>query len=208
MEPLTRKQPRFFSITIVLSLLLCSVVAGVVWYLVVRGPTNKRGSPSLTTPEAKEDRPGTTAWRVIEPYCEAVSIYDGRAVFLRGFEQLPEPTRHLLAVWWCDAEVCNGGFHQFFSNFTGVLAPEAAQGFRAVGLAECADLLENAMVKFGEPYPRDRAARRAALEALKRPGQKRSEWDPFGELDKRYYAARDRLGFERTIDDYARRSAR
>lgn len=162
----------------------------------------------MPTPEANEDRPGPTAWEVIEPHCEAVSIYDGPIVFLDGFERLPEPARHLLAVWWCDAEVCNGGFHQFFSNSTGVLAPEAAEGFRVVGLAECADLVEAAMAKFDEPYPRDRVARRAALETLKRPGKKRAEWDPFGELDDRYYAAKDRLKFDQTIDEYARRSAR
>lgn len=163
--------------------------------------------PIMTTPEANENEAGLAAWRVIEPYCEALSIYDGPLVFLDGFERLPEPARHLLAVWWCDAEVCNGGFYQFFTNSTGVLAPEAAEGFRAVGLAECAELVESAIAKFYEPYPRDRAARRAALEVLKRPGEKRAEWDPFGEMDGRYFAARDRLGYHRSIDEYARRSA-
>jgi hypothetical protein len=137
-----------------------------------------------------------------------VNICDGPLVFLDGFEKLPEAAGHLLAVWLCDAEVCNGGFHQFFFNSTGVLAPEAAEGYRAAGLAECADLVEAAIARFDEPYPRNRAARQAVLETLKRPGKKRAEWDPFGELDDRYFAARDRLGFHRTIDEYARRSAR
>ena len=165
----------------------------------------------MTTPEANEDEAGLAGWRVIEPCCEAVSIYDGPLAFLDGFERLPEPARHLLAVWWCDAEVCNGGFHQFFSNSTGVLAPEApeaAEGFRAVGPAECAELVEAAIAMFHEPYPRDRVARGKALQTLKRPGQTRAEWDLFGELDDRYYAAKRRLGYHRRIDEYARRSAR
>ena len=162
----------------------------------------------MTTPEANENEAGLAAWRVIEPHCDAVSIYDGPLVFLDGFERLPQPARHLYPVWWCDAEVCNGGFCQFFSNSTGVLAPEAAEGFRAVGLAECAVLVEAAIAMFDDPYPRDRAARRAALEALKRPGEKRAEWDPFGELDRRYFAAKDRLDYYRVIDEYARLSSR
>ena len=162
----------------------------------------------MTTPEANENEAGLAAWRVIEPYCEAVSIHDGPLVFLDGFERLPEAARHLLAIWWCDAEICNGGFHQFFSNSTGVLAPEAAEGFRAVGLIECAELVESAIAMFHEPYPRDRAARNKVLQTLKRPGQKRAEWDPFYEMDDRYYAAKDRLDYYRRVDEYARRSGR
>jgi hypothetical protein len=42
----------------------------------------------------------------------------------------------LYAVRWCDAEVCNGGFHQFYTNPTGVLGPEAAEGFEAIGMKQ------------------------------------------------------------------------
>lgn len=154
---------------------------------------------------SNSDGLGVAAWRVIEPYWKAVSIYDGPIVFLDGFEQMPEPARHVFAVWWCDAEVCNGGFHQFFFNSTGVLAPEALEGFRAVGLLRCAELLEIAMGKFDEPYPRDRDAREAALEALARDGEKRSEWDPFYEFDDRYYNEIKGGRLFECLDDFARR---
>ncbi len=162
----------------------------------------------MTKPEADRDEPGDAAWHAIEPYCESVGIYNGPQVFVDSFEKVPEPARRLFAVWFCDAEVCNGGFHQFFFNSTGVLAPEAAEGFRAAGLTELAELLETAIARLGEPYPRDRAKRLAVLETLKRPGTKREECDPFYELDDRYYEAKDRLDFDRVLDDYARRSAR
>ena len=136
-----------------------------------------------------------------------MSIYDGPIIFLNGFEKLPEPARHLFAVWWCDSEVCNGGFHQFFSNSTGVLAPEAAEGFRAIALNECAELVEAAIKMFDEPYPRDQEARLAVLERLKRPGDKRKEWDPFYELDDRYYAAKKQSKLFERLDDYARKNA-
>jgi hypothetical protein len=162
----------------------------------------------MAEPSSNSDRPGAAAWRIIEPYCEAVSIYDGPIAFLEGFEQLPEPARHLFAVWWFDAEVCNGGFHQFFSNSTGVLAPEALEGLRAIGLAECASLLEAAIGMFHEPYPRDHDARHAAIQAIERPGEERKQWDPFYELDDRYYDTKERERFDQKLDEFARRHAR
>jgi hypothetical protein len=148
-------------------------------------------------------RPAEAAWRLIEPYWEAVSIYRGPVAFLDAFERLPPAARHLFAVWWCDAEVCNGGFHQFFSNPTGVLAPEALDGFRAVGLRECAEIAEAAISKLGEPYPRDQEARDAALRSVELPGEKREAWDPFYNLDERYYAAKKRENFYGKLNDFA-----
>ena len=66
---------------------------------------------------------------LIEPIWEQVSIYDGEAVFLRQFGAIAERQKHVLAAHWCQSEVCNGGFLQFFHNSTGVLCPEAVTGF-------------------------------------------------------------------------------
>jgi hypothetical protein len=162
----------------------------------------------MAEPAPNGDRPGAAAWSLIQPHWDAVSIYDGPIAFLQEFGQLPVPARHLFAVWWCDSEVCNGGFHQFFSNPTGVLAPEALEGFRQVGLTECADLAEAAIGQFVEPYPRDGEARDAALQALERPGEQREQWDPFCDLDDRYYEAKERSRFYERLDEFARRHAR
>lgn len=104
---------------------------------------------------------GMVYWALIEKVFDDVSIYDGPREFQRQFLPLPQKVRHLLAAHWCQSEVCNGGFDQFFLNSTGVLAPEAAEGFRAMGLERAAVLLERAMAKFGERYPRNRAATEA-----------------------------------------------
>jgi hypothetical protein len=163
---------------------------------------------SMAESSPNSDQPGAAAWQVIELHLEAVSIYDGPIAFLEGFEKLAEPVRHLFAVWWCDSEVCNGGFHQFFSNSTGVLAPEALEGFREIGLRECADVVEAAIDWFDTPYPRDREARHAALRAIELPGEKREQWDPFNDLDHQYYAAKEREKFDERLDEFARRHAR
>jgi hypothetical protein len=60
-------------------------------------------------------RPGEMWWQVVEPYWDRVGIYGSRDAFLRTFAEVPEPAAHLLALQWCQSELCNGGFHQFFS---------------------------------------------------------------------------------------------
>lgn len=156
--------------------------------------------------KAKTLPAGEQALTVIEPYLTTVNLHDSEAAFRKSFAAVPPRIGHLIAVSWCDAEVCNGGFHQFFLNSTGVLAPEAVLGFRAVGLEECADLVEIATGKFPAPYPRDHEQRNRALDALSGSGPKGNEWNPFHDLDSRYYAAKQRGGYDRAVDAYAQQS--
>lgn len=65
----------------------------------------------------------------------------------------------LYVAHFCRSEVCNGGFTQFFSNSTGVLAPEAVEGFVAIGQPGLASAVQRAMDMPGSPYQRDRRAR-------------------------------------------------
>ena len=126
-------------------------------------------------------------WDVLEPYWEKIDIYGEPADFLAAFNAVHERERTLFAAHWCESEVANGGFHQFFYNSTGVLAPEAAQAYRAVGLADVAAILEEAMSFFGSPYPRDRSDRMSALPE-EDGGRDREEWDPFFALNERLAA--------------------
>ena len=123
--------------------------------------------------------------RLIEPIFESISIYDGPDVFRKQFRTLRPEVGHLLAAHWCQSEVCNGGFHQFFYNPTGVLAPEALAAFRAIGLHEWAELLEQAMLFFGRRYPRDERKRRKRLDSV--PIAEDGEGNPFNELDDRFF---------------------
>src|SRR6516225_8744132 len=93
-------------------------------------------------------------WSVIEPFWLPLnaSWHRGPEVFLAAFAQVPSKVGDLYAAHWCQSEVCNGGFHQFFSNTTGLLAPEAWIGFRNLGISPWADLLRQAMAFFGTPY--------------------------------------------------------
>ena len=151
--------------------------------------------------------PGQVYREQIEPVWESVSIYDGGDTFLAHFSNLNELQRHLFAAHWCHSEVCNGGFHQFFSNPTGVLAPEAAVAFEAIGLPDATAIIRQAIEFFGSPYPRDQMERRNILDSIS--GDSRADWDPFYTLDDPFYAVVDfpNCVFERAADAYALKSA-
>ncbi len=106
-------------------------------------------------------------------------------MYLQEFKAIPEPSRHLLAAHWCQSEVSNGGFDQFFFNSTGVLAPEAGDGFRAIGLHGVASVVQHAMDLLAADYPRDRATRHEMLDAL----QALSESKAFDLLDEEFFSS-------------------
>jgi hypothetical protein len=140
-------------------------------------------------------------WDTVDPVWDKIDI-DGVEEFLETYAQAPLHAALLYAAHFCQSEVCNGGFHQLFYNSTGVLAPEAVQGFRAIGQHKVADTVQAAMDMVGSPYPRDRELRGAIL----------SQFSPrsFDALNEQFYAALDSEagGFEVAADDYAARSGR
>src|SRR5204863_1593322 len=117
-----------------------------------------------------------------EPIWKKVSIYEGPGVFLKQFRGVTRTQAHLLAVHWTMSEVSNGGFGQYFSNDTGILAPEAAEGFEFVELPKVAGLVRQAMAFFGADYPRERARRN---ELLEKPGKKKVS---LSALDRKFFA--------------------
>ena len=146
-------------------------------------------------------KPGQFYWSLVDPIWDAVSIYDGPEVFLEQIGKVTTLQRHLFAAHWCQSEVRSGGFHQFFSNDTGVLAPEAVEGFRAIGLEACASALQRAMAFFGPDYPRKRSLREDLLDALELSDPE--NWDPFTEMDDAFFAAIENGALERAADAYA-----
>ena len=154
---------------------------------------------------SRAEKAGDRYWTLIDPHWIPLNDTWSRGVdeFLAKARQISPRVLHLYVAHWCQSEVNNGGFHQFFYNTTGLLAPEAVDGFRAIGMHEWSVLLSEAMVYFGTPYPRERNAR---LERLPREdGRKRVDWDPFSALDDRFYDATDgeRLSWELAADLYA-----
>ena len=103
-------------------------------------------------------------WPYSDVATDEISIYGGADAFLADFEAASRPEQVAFAAYWLQAEVLNGGLNQFFSNDTGVLAPEAADACRTVGLPKLAAKLEEAMTWFGPSFPREHEVRESRLE--------------------------------------------
>jgi hypothetical protein len=127
-------------------------------------------------------------WDIVEPYWDRITLEDA-ADFLRDYSAMPEAARNLLTAHWLYSEVCNGGFHQFFTNPTGVLAPEAVDALRVLGLPRLAEISAEAVAFFPTPYPRDQMTRIARLESHS-DGSGRDEdgWNLFSAQDERFYS--------------------
>lgn len=162
----------------------------------------------------------TNYWDQIEEAFEAVDIYETYDVFQQGAAKYPEWKIDILAVHWTMSETVNGGLEQYFSNSTGILAPEAVLGFQRIGKPELAAALKQAMALLGEPYPREREERAERLTVLTGGGQgheaqgfsvvpkwvakhvgMKSEQSPFEEMDEVLARAADDV--EEALDEYA-----
>lgn len=157
---------------------------------------------------------GEKYWAVLDAYWDALSI-DSPHDFEHTFSQVPRPVGLLYAAHFCQSEVCNGGFTQFFWNSTGVLAPEAIEGFNAIGQVQVAAIVAQAVSLLGVPYPRNRADRWRALERLADPTADESlppsdqetfkQVEAFRPIEDQFYSliSNERGGFETAADDYA-----
>ncbi len=68
----------------------------------------------------------------------------------------PQRDRVALCLHRLEAEVNNGGFHQFFLNSSGELVPETLEALTAIGANETRRLLEQAVtIAFPNGYPSD-----------------------------------------------------
>ena len=146
-------------------------------------------------------------WSVIEPYWTDFPSGDPQ-LYLKRYAELPPVVRDLITTHWLYSEVCNGGFHQLLTNPTGMMTPEAAAGFEAMGLIDLASIAGRAMRFFGADFPRDQMQRIAALDHYA-DGQASDDWNPFTALDEGFYSALGSDGpddaFIRAADEYSRR---
>jgi hypothetical protein len=105
-----------------------------------------------------------------------------------GVGSLSRLQRDALCVMNFQAELNNGGMHQYLLNSSGDFATETPDVFRRIGAEEAARILEEANAFFG-PHgpPTDREARMVALLALPKNAE-----DRIYALSKEFYHAEDR----------------
>ena len=145
-------------------------------------------------------------WPFSEIPPNQISIYDGPEAFLASYETASVAHRISFCAFWLQAEVLNGGLSQFFSNSTGVLAPEAVAACRMVKMPILAEKVEHAMSWFGPVYPRDRGVREEALE--RHAEMDPDAEDPFSELDDEVanLIYEEGIGLEKSMEAYLERN--
>jgi hypothetical protein len=106
-----------------------------------------------------------------------------------GRSRLSTKERTFILVWALEAEVNNGGFHQFFSNSSGDHSLETARALRMIGANSMASLVDQANVLLGAQGPStNRNERQEQLESLTEEQQER-----LSELDTSFYKYPDNL---------------
>ena len=124
---------------------------------------------------------GDDPMAVIDPVWWAGNIYDGPEAYDLSLAAFSLPQRLVFAMLWYDAEVCNGGHSQFYSNSTGIVWIDALRGFEAVGLEQFELLLRESAGQLGGSPSLIRAERENQMERLQ---------PDFDDLDDRYFAIR------------------
>jgi hypothetical protein len=77
---------------------------------------------------------------------------------------LLRPEEIVELIRWLDAEVDNGGFHQFFNNSPGDKTAETIAALESVGATKTADIVRRAAARFpGGTPPQNRDERMAVL---------------------------------------------
>jgi hypothetical protein len=112
--------------------------------------------------------PEEPAWAMLEALDvwgnDFLKALDDPDAYEAWFASTPNDIASVLAISSVSGDIRNGGMDQCFWNPFGTAAPEALLVLREVGLKEYADLLDQAIARFGSVFPRSRAERMTALD--------------------------------------------
>ena len=116
--------------------------------------------------------------------------------------KFPRDILLLSASMYGHSDICNGGFHQFFSNDTGMYAPEMLEFLNRAGLTNAAHVMEAAMSRIEPRFSRSRIQRASFLQSVGeiRPSELK---DPFEDLNDPYYLATGEHGRTALIENAA-----
>ena len=108
-----------------------------------------------TEPTVNDESP--TAWDRVSTYAENLDIESTGLGYGDVGNELaanhPPGYARCYAVWWADADISNGGFHQFFHNSTGNLVLIAIECFEHIGAEKMASIFKSALLACTQQYP-------------------------------------------------------
>lgn len=120
----------------------------------------------------------------------ALSVPIQKKVDETGFNRVSTAERVFYCVYWLEAEVNNGGFHQFFYNSSGDYALETAAALAEIGAVYTKQLLEQAFTVFPQQAPpKHRGLRQQQLLAISE-----DQENFLSSLDEKFYLYVDPIG--------------
>jgi hypothetical protein len=85
-----------------------------------------------------------------------------------GYASLSPTERLLVAIWWIESDVNNGGFDQYYFNSGGDFATMVPSALREIGAHAMARIVDEANAHFGPTGPpASRDDRQVALERIR-----------------------------------------
>jgi len=118
------------------------------------------------------------SFAIIQPVWSYADIYGSLEDYESSLARFSGPQRLVFAIHWYASEVNNGGHDQFFFNSTGIVWPDALEGFKEIGSEKAYAILFEATSRFGVKPSRDRELRMEQLERIE---------GGFDDLDDRFY---------------------
>lgn len=117
-------------------------------------------------------------------YIDRTGPFVGYEEQLATLMKHPRGYRYCFAVYFCDADICNGGFEQLFYNPTGTMTVVAIEGIERMGRPDIAELLRNAL----RIETRSGESKLGRIVPTNYFDGYRPSFDTFEDLDSRYYA--------------------
>jgi hypothetical protein len=123
-----------------------------------------------------------TGVTMAEEYPESFDVVETKYQLV-GLDELNEKEKAIFTIWWLEAEVNNGGFHQYFWNSSGDHFAIALKSLNKIGATKTASLLKQAIeIAFCGSVPLNRDERQKLLEI-----DEDKKMDALEELDNSFY---------------------
>ncbi|WP_048690036.1 DMP19 family protein [Catenovulum maritimum] len=129
-------------------------------------------------------------------YPESYDVVEAKYRIL-GFDALNDKEKAIYSIWWLEAEVNNGGFHQYFWNSAGDNANLALLSLNKIGAIKTAELLKQAIeIAFSGSLPLIREDRQNQLEV-----DEYTKIEALGDLDDSFYEYTE--DFHKMLNEYS-----
>lgn len=171
------------------------IYIGIVVLFCVAGCDHTQEDPAMANRDGKGHF--SRIMQYIEEETGEFSSYDDTIDKLRDH---PSGYRRALSIYFSDADIDNGGFHQYYHNGFGCMTMSAIEGYERLGASQMVNIMKSALHVCLNTYPE--VAQYTNFKDV--PDGYFDDFTPvadtFDELDSLYYKEADRLPGSEDVD--------